>query len=625
MGKWLQLMVAVAVVLTADGVQNRNQGRWRWPESEAAALPRPVVRQTASREGAGRHIPNRPTFQIGTTKKPDVKITGARLKNPARVIVPIVPKVISTTTTTTTTTTSTTTTTTPSTPLSTTKKSVPLLKDAGKPGNPYVLLNAIFPPEDFIRTEEEELASYNSLRGKDLGGLDASEVYVADDDLFVVRGFNYKRPYTADPAGPPISDYEAPKPLPPPIPEPGTVFYPRNPDDSEDTSAFLPDEVNGIFNPFFGGEPPFNDSILPQLPYPFLPPPPPHWDSAIEFDNEIFEPFDPSPIDGSLPPQSELPAVQGDRPPLGIPGSPPFVPPQGEPKSPQNPQAPEQRQQQPPQPSPSPSPPPSPPPSANQTFVDDDDDLPFTPLFPDRSVEFYYPTHNTTEVPPGPYGPGVFVPPPEGFFADRNRSAALDAPIPSFLLKPPLNIPNYYIKTDNKRGKQQQQQRPQWPLPLSLSEGDGAMQYLPPSVLEHADKTTKVSASAAAPTISPLAQLVLNSGPELEQQKHPAGPSQPQHQQQPAPETIIYVNHIIPTLRPHRFHGHTTFRLPISLESDTDVNFKPERPPINPESELVDVSSQLHQQTRPAAAIRPANYVSVYRYGEGGYSYQLSS
>ena len=71
MGKWLQLMVAVAVVLTADGVQNRNQGRWRWPESEAAALPRPVVRQTASREGAGRHIPNRPTFQIGTTKKPE--------------------------------------------------------------------------------------------------------------------------------------------------------------------------------------------------------------------------------------------------------------------------------------------------------------------------------------------------------------------------------------------------------------------------------------------------------------------------------------------------------------------------------------------------------------------------
>lgn len=134
------------------------------------------------------------------------------MKNPLRIVAPIEPKVVSTTPQSTTTTTSTTTTkttttattTTTPTPPSTTKKSVPLLKDAGKPGNPYALLNTIFPPKDFIRTKEEELASFNSLRGKDLGGLDPSEVYVADDDLFVVRGFNYKKPYTADPAGPPI-------------------------------------------------------------------------------------------------------------------------------------------------------------------------------------------------------------------------------------------------------------------------------------------------------------------------------------------------------------------------------------------------------------------------------------
>ena len=97
-----------------------------------------------------------------------------------------------------------TTTTTTSSSVKSGKKSVPLLKDADKPGNPYGLLNTVFPPKDRIRTEEEEMASYNSLLDKDLGGLDASEVYVADDDLFVVRGFNYKKPYTADPAGPPI-------------------------------------------------------------------------------------------------------------------------------------------------------------------------------------------------------------------------------------------------------------------------------------------------------------------------------------------------------------------------------------------------------------------------------------
>ena len=110
------------------------------------------------------------------------------------------------------------------------------------------------------------------------------------------------------------SDYVAPKPLPPPVPEPGTVFYPRNPNDSEDISTFIPDEVNGIFNPFFGGEPSGNDSFPPQLPYPFLPPPPPHWDSEIEFDNEIFEPFDSSDSLPFLPPPSNnRPSLPGNK------------------------------------------------------------------------------------------------------------------------------------------------------------------------------------------------------------------------------------------------------------------------------------------------------------------------
>ena len=74
MGKWLELMVTMAVVLCAlaqvtDAVQNRDQGRWRWSES-AAASSRPAGRKTASREGAGRHIPNRPTLHIHTTQKP---------------------------------------------------------------------------------------------------------------------------------------------------------------------------------------------------------------------------------------------------------------------------------------------------------------------------------------------------------------------------------------------------------------------------------------------------------------------------------------------------------------------------------------------------------------------------
>ena len=204
----------------------------------------------------------------------------------------------------------------------------------------------------------------------------------------------------------------------------------------------------------------------------------------------------------------ELPAVQGDRPPPGIPGSPPFVPlfpssplppprPQGEQVAPpQDPQAPEQRQ----------SPPPPPPPSAtNQTFVDYDEDIAFTPLFPDRPVDYYYPTHNTTEVPPGPAGPGVFVPPPEGFFADRNESAVLAAPIPSFLLKPPFNIPNYFIKSDDRRRKQQ---RPQQPVSPSLPEADIPMQYLPPSAVDHIESIPHVSTSTGFQLFKSLSDLL---------------------------------------------------------------------------------------------------------------------
>ena len=176
------------------------------------------------------------------------------------------------------------------------KSSVPLLKDAGKPGNPYVLLNDIFPPEKSIRTKEEEEANFENLLKADLGGLDPHEVYLADNDLFVVRGFNFKKPYNPDPAGPPIDNYVAPAPNPPPAPEPGTVFYPSNDTDAQFPEffpdfnvtdgqqmppfvPFIPAGLNGTEPGFFPGFPPF----------PFLPPPPPHWDSEKEF-NEINSP-----------------------------------------------------------------------------------------------------------------------------------------------------------------------------------------------------------------------------------------------------------------------------------------------------------------------------------------------
>ena len=137
------------------------------------------------------------------------------------------------------------------------KAPVPLLKDAGKPGNPYALLNDIFPPEERIRTPAQEEENRLKLASADLGGLDADEVYVADNDLFVVRGFQFKKPYVSDPldAGPPISDYVAPAPNPPPAPEPGTVFYPTNQSLDIPPESLSPEQFPEFFPDFNGTDP----------------------------------------------------------------------------------------------------------------------------------------------------------------------------------------------------------------------------------------------------------------------------------------------------------------------------------------------------------------------------------
>ena len=362
---------------------------------------------------------------------------------------------------------------------------VPLLKDAGKPGNPYILLNDIFPPENSIRTKEEEEASLNSLQNKDLGGLEPNEVYLADDDLFVVRGFNYKKPYAADPPGAPISDYQAPAPLPPPPPEPGTVFYPSNETD-QTFNFFNPDfsSTNPADLPFFpfipgglnGSTPPGLPPVEPPnfIPFPFLPPPPPHWTEEKEFgDNDIRDPFQPFGPQGNFPfppgvngqDFSLFNGSQGPPPPSGLngfPGVPPFhggnfqtgplagqQRPPGFPHSGLNGFPPGGPPNRPPGSPPPPKPAgglPPPPVGGNTTLLDDEEDVPFTPLFPERPVEYYYPTHNTTTQPPGPFGPGIFVPPPVQFFAPRNKSEILDVEISPKLFLPPFNLPNYYKK-----------------------------------------------------------------------------------------------------------------------------------------------------------------------------------
>lgn len=751
---WVLVGAALLCFMATAGVEgtdhNRRQApRWRWPD------------ETPSRVGAGRLIPvgrpaaaqlqlqpvapqqsqlsdkftpieNLPRTRPAVTEKPEAAIVASSLPPvPAREPVEAV-KITSDADI--------------DPPATTSVKNataVPLLKDAGKPGNPYILLNDIFPPQNSIRTKEQEEANFNSLHNKDLGGLDPSEVYLADDDLFVVRGFDFKKPYSADPPGAPISDYQAPAPLPPPPPEPGTVFYPSNETDatfnffnpdfnSKDPSdlPFFP-LVPGGLNENNGQQPNFPDDPN-FLPFPFLPPPPPHWTEEKEFDeNDIRDPFQSGgPAGGNFPFAQGAPppgqgfalfnGTQGPPPPSGlngfpgIGGLPPF---QGA-----NPQAgppPGGLQRPPGFPPGGPggfplggqggAPPPSTSgPNANVTLVDEDEDVPFTPLFPERPVEFYYPTHNTTAQEPGPYGPGIFVPPPLHFFAPRNKSEKINVDISPKLFLPPFNLPNYYQKVSASAARPLSPPRPPQRAPppghLPASQHDGffgnnqQIQKVPaykpnqPNPFANPTKTNEQKAPALPANVQyePVKSVLLDTNykevgklPQLPQHQ-PFGYSYQQGHPPfhtpldptaygPGAQTPIKLSTSQPTQPnyniPSQQHPQHPFYLPakgttgVSLESDIDVNFRPQRPAVNPDSELIDPAllnpnptytnpnptqnwnpytavyahqvqppkyESLSQPTaqHPTVATssreKPTNFVAVYRIGGGSYSYNLS-
>lgn len=753
----LVLLFVVAVLTLTEAEDHDKEGtRWRWPD------------ESPSRVGAGRLIPaRRPAVQLQQGLQPIVPEHHTFSVLPAPVPVHSAtraPELLPTVATR------------PPVPVTDpiqvaktsddadiqtasnsakNTSAVPLLKDAGKPGNPYILLNDIFPPQNSIRTKEEEEANLNSLANKDLGGLSPGEVYLADDDLFVVRGFNYKIPYTADHPGPPISDYEAPSPQPPPPPEPGTVFYPSN--ETENTFNFFNPNFNSTdagdlpFFPFIPGG--LNENGFPPgfpedpnfIPFPFLPPPPPHWTEEKEFaDNDIRDPFlsggpgetfpfsqggpgpgqgfalfngtqgppPPSGLNGfpGIPPQFQNGNPQAGAPPGGLqrpPGFPPGGPAGFSPGGPEGFPPGGPNVGLPPLGGPGGIPPTGP--SGNITVLDDDEDVPFTPLFPERPVEYYYPTHNTTAQPPGPFGPGIFVPPPVHFFAPRNKSEVIKVVISPNLFKPPFNLPNYYKKESEYVSRPLSVRplhlRPHGQPPVSHYDGYGNDQeiqkvpgYRPiasrPTINPVYPSHLTSNNNQAVPALQPNVQSVPNKATGLlntqykEISQLPKLPQLPQHQayepnyqhglyHQPyrpfeSPTYGVKVpsqthlnnggatkpsyNPPSPQYQPRPQYISTNGPTTVSLESDINVNYRPQRPAINPDSEIIDptrfhlnptwnpytaayaqpVQSQkyeslsqptaAHQSTDSSSSLKKPspNFVTVYRIGGGSYSYNLN-
>lgn len=695
----LVLLVGAALVCSIttteldSGDHDKEGTRWRWPDEVPSRVGAgrliPSNRQPAVQQQQGLQQPDRPVhekkFTSISTQVPAPAPNRVPVSPPTEVIPP--PAVPGQTAGIE-----------PSTGGEKNASAVPLLKDAGKPGNPYILLNDIFPPQNSIRTKEQEAAVFNSLQTKDLGGLNPSEVYLADADLFVVRGYNYKKPYTADPPGPPISDYHAPAPNPPPPPEPGTVFYPSN---ETEKTAYLYNLFNPDFNstnpadlPFFpfipgglqeqgpppGIPPPGFQEDPNFFPFPFLPPPPPHWTEEKEFNgNEIRDQFQtggqsfalfngtqgpppPSGLNGfpGTPPQfhggnfqpgppggQQIPPGFPPGGPAGFPpGGPGGFPPSGSTSAGVN--------------GPAGVPPGGPgdvsptDPNANVTLVSEDEDVPFTPLFPNRPVEFYYPTHNTTAQPPGPFGPGIFVPPPLQFFAPRNESDFQPIPISPTLFRPPFNLPNYY---------QKQTEPPVRPIPLHLRPQTQSPTN-PYNPYQNNQQSQQVPGYQPSPSIvsKDPTQTPGNTYPSVPefpnfQNYYPGHYYQPPYSlepptygiKSPSPEQT-YPEVTQPNYSPYAPqyqyppYVSTTGTPGISLEGDTNVNFRPQRPAIDPDSEIIDparfhlsppwspyaqpVQSQKYEslghQANSGYLKKPSpNFVTVYRIG-GSYSYTLN-
>jgi len=304
-----------------------------------------------------------------------------------------------------------------------------------------------------------------------LGGLEPDEIWLAENHVLILRGGvfpEYKLNTTDDSVTvwPPIDNYNAPKrqvkiPANPEVPPP----FPVQLRDGGPTEfiGFNGTANRPPFPPFFPQPPTGNGSyIAPPFPFPFPPPgnfTPAFYPPIFPENSTYGGGFYPPPGNGSFfPPQYPYPfppPTNGSyfaTPPGNFtPGNVPFYPPPfpGIPPPPYN------ATFYPPFPFPPPIPPNGTlpflppflnlppgaaflPPPENLTEPFDEDDL---SLYYPPPYDFYYPQDNSTEVPPGPLVPGIFLPPPPNFFAPLNDSDEHSTPPPTTSLPPVTDTP----------------------------------------------------------------------------------------------------------------------------------------------------------------------------------------
>ncbi|XP_026679215.1 uncharacterized protein LOC103508947 [Diaphorina citri] len=206
-----------------------------------------------------------------------------------------------------------------------------------------------------------------------LGGLDAEEIWLAENHLLVLAGGGFSKQRGQN--WPPIDDYSAPRrqvkiPPNPKVPPPFPIQL------TENGPIEIIRGVNGSFPrplPFF---PPSAGEINSTGVFPFFPPPPPGFSPGNFTGNGVPPPGFPFPFPPQLP-NGSIPEL----PPLP-PGFPPFPP-------------------------------------ANWTDLIDEDD---PSIYYPPPYDFYFPKDNSSYVPAGPLVPGIVLPPPPDFFAPYDNA-----------------------------------------------------------------------------------------------------------------------------------------------------------------------------------------------------------